>query len=144
VTRARIRALAIAFARAAGLALAVFAVALAALWATTDLDLARFVRPDDALTITDRHGAPLRYQRAGGQDRRWVELDAISPHLIDAVIAVEDHRFYEHEGVDALAIARAALTSWWPGRRVSGASTSTQQLVKSVYGRPRGLADKPI
>ncbi len=129
--------------RAAGLALALAAVGVAALWAVTDVDRARFVRPADALTIADRSGEPLRHVRPDGHDRRWVALDEISPHLIDAVIAVEDHRFYEHEGVDAWAMARSALTSWWPGRRVSGASTITQQLVKRAYGRPHGLWDKP-
>lgn len=141
MTRAR-RTLVLA-ARIAGLALALFAVALAALWAVTDVDRARFVRPADAVTLTDRSGEALRHVRSEGHDRRWVELDEISPHLIDAVIAVEDRRFYEHEGVDPRAMARAALTSWWPGRRASGASTITQQLVKRVYGRPHGLWDKP-
>lgn len=141
MTRAR-RTLVIA-GRAAGLVLALSAVAIAALWAVTDVDRARFVRPADSITITDRSGEPLRQVRSEGYDRRWVSLDRISPHLVDAVIAVEDRRFYEHEGVDARAVARAALTSWWPGRRASGASTITQQLVKRVYGRPHGLWDKP-
>src|SRR5690606_11478802 len=81
--------------------------------------------------------------RSAGRDRRWMELDAISPHLVDAIVAVEDQRFFEHAAVDHVASGRAALTSWWPGRRASGASTITQQLVKLVYGRPHGLWSKP-
>ncbi len=126
-----------------GIGVGAFAVGLAALWAVTDVDRARFVRPDDSLTVVDRSGTPLRQQRVDGSDRRWVELSEVSPHLIDAIIAVEDQRFDEHEGVDPRAMARALFTSWWPGRRASGASTITQQLVKSVYGRPRGMWDKP-
>ncbi len=141
MTRAR-RALVIA-GRAAGLLLALLAVAIAALWAATDVDLARFVRPPDSIAIVDRSGEPLRQVRPDGYDRRWVSLERVSPHLVGAVIAVEDQRFYQHEGVDARAVVRAALTSFWPGRRASGASTITQQLVKTVYGRPRGLWDKP-
>lgn len=128
---------------AASFGLVALTLGVAALHLTTDLDRARFVRPDDACTIADRHGTALRHQRVDGFDRRWVELDAISPHLIDAVVAVEDQRFLEHGGIDPRALARAALTSWWPGRRLSGASTLTQQLVKAVYGRPGGLWDKP-
>lgn len=130
-------------ARALGIATALSAAAIAVLFATTDVERARFARPDDALTITDRHGTPLRHHRPDRHDRRWVELDAISPHLVDAVLAVEDDRFREHPGVDARATARAALSFVLPGRRVSGGSTITQQVVKLVYGRPDGLLDKP-
>ena len=103
---------------------AAFAVGLAALWAVTDVDRARFVRPDDSVTVVDRSGAPLRQERVDGHDRRWVELDDVSPHLIDAIIAVEDQRFYEHEGVDPQAMGRALATSWWPGRRAGGRTRS--------------------
>lgn len=129
--------------RSLALVSAGLALVLATLWTSADIDRARFVRPDDAITFTDRHGAPLRQHRSAGRDRRWVELDAISPHLVDAIVAVEDQRFFEHAGVDHVAFVRAALTSWWPGRRASGASTITQQLVKLVYGRPHGLWSKP-
>lgn len=139
----RIRRLVVLAGRVLAVGAAGAALALAVSWATTDVERARFVRPDDAITFTDRHGAPLRQHRSRGEDRRWVELDDISPHLVDAVVSVEDQRFFEHGGVDVRALARAVLTSWWPGRRASGASTITQQLVKSVYGRPRGLWDKP-
>ena len=113
------------------------------LWATTDVERERFARPEDALTVADRHGTPLRHHRPDGHDRRWVELDAISPTLIDAVLAVEDDRFREHGGVDARATGRALLSFALPGRRLSGGSTITQQVVKLVYGRPSGLFSKP-
>ncbi len=141
--KARLRCWSRVLARVAGTAAAVLAVALAALWASTDVDPERFVRPEDAVTFTDRYGVPLRHHRPDGEDRRWVPLREVSPHLIDAVIAVEDQRFRDHEGVDARAVVRAALTWALPGRRVSGASTLTQQLVKRVYGRPHGLWSKP-
>jgi penicillin-binding protein 1C len=141
--KARLRRIALWTARATAVLVAVLAVAVTALWATTDLDRARFVRPDDAVSITDRHGVPLRYHRPDGEDRRWVELSAISPHLIDAILAVEDSRFREHEGVDVRATVRALFTWALPDRRTSGASTITQQLVKRVYGRPHGLWSKP-
>ncbi|GAB5541784.1 MAG: hypothetical protein SangKO_015440 [Sandaracinaceae bacterium] len=126
------------------LALAVGAAALVAYLATTtEVERARFERPRDAVTITDRHGTPLRHERSDGRDRRWVSLGQVSPHLVDAVLAVEDQRFHSHGGVDLRATARAGLSFALPGRRVSGASTITQQLIKLTHGRPDGLWDKP-
>jgi len=118
-------------------------LAFAGLWLTTDVERARFAHPDDALTVTDRHGTALRRYRPDGEDRRWVGLIEVSPHLIDAVLAVEDDRFREHPGVDARATLRALLSFALPGRRLSGGSTITQQTVKLVYGRPHGLWSKP-
>ncbi|MEQ8455967.1 MAG: transglycosylase domain-containing protein [Sandaracinaceae bacterium] len=126
------------------LSLAVGTAALVAYLATTtEVERARFERPRDAVTITDRHGTPLRHERSDGRDRRWVSLDQVSPHVVDAVLAVEDQRFRSHGGVDLRATARAGLSFALPGRRVSGASTITQQLIKLTHGRPDGLWDKP-
>src|SRR3712207_2261259 len=69
----------------------------------------------------------------GVQNRFVVGLDEIDPALHDAVIAIEDHRFYDHRGVDLEAIGRAA------GENISnlsvrqGGSTITQQLIKNTY-----------
>lgn len=108
------------------------------------IDRGRFTRSRDAFAVTDRHGAPLRQARVDGVDRRWVDLREVSPNLVDAVLAAEDARFFEHHGVDGFAMMRALVTSVNPWRRTSGASTITQQLVKRVYGRPHGLWSKPI
>lgn len=76
-------------------------------------------------------------------DRRWIEIDQISPHMLDAVLSVEDDRFHNHRGVDVRALARALIFAILPGRPFSGASTITQQVVKLIYGRPNGLLSKP-
>ncbi|MCA9610329.1 MAG: transglycosylase domain-containing protein, partial [Myxococcales bacterium] len=110
-------------ARALGVTAALAAVAFGLLWITTDVERARFAHPADALTVTDRHGTPLRHHRPDGHDRRWVALDDVSPHLIDAVLAVEDTRYREHAGVDVRGTGRALLSFALPGRRVSGGST---------------------
>jgi penicillin-binding protein 1C len=138
-----LRRIAAMFAKALAFVSAAAILALGVLWASTDLDAERFARPEDGVTIADRNGTPLRHHRPNGVDRRWVPLDGVSPHLIGAIVAVEDHRFYAHRGVDPRSIARASLSAVLPGRRLSGASTITQQLVKRVYGRPHGLWDKP-
>ena len=53
--------------------------------------------------------------------------------MVDAVIATEDHDFYNHPGVDLMGIARAAYTDLIKRSTVQGASTITEQLVKNVY-----------
>ena len=108
------------------------------------VDRTDFVQPASSLTITDRAGVPLRLTRPDGEDRRWVRLAEISPHLIDAFVAVEDARFAEHDGVDLLASGRALVSVFVPGMRLSGGSTLTQQTVKLTYGRPHGLWSKPL
>ena len=108
------------------------------------IDEARFARPTDAFDVVDRHGEVLRHARVSGIDRRWVELRDVDPKLLDAFIAAEDGRFRSHNGVDGLAVARAALTALRPWGRRSGASTITQQVVKLVYGRPLGPLSKAL
>ena len=58
-------------------------------------------------------------------------LDAISPFLVDATVATEDSRFYEHNGVDLFGIARAVISNLFGGE-LEGASTITQQLVRNT------------
>ena len=76
-------------------------------------------------------------------DRRVVTLDAISPHVVDAVVANEDERFYEHDGVDPLSLLRAVVTNIRTGGIAQGGSTLTQQYVKNAYvGSQRTLLRK--
>jgi penicillin-binding protein 1A len=63
----------------------------------------------------------------------YVTLDQFPDHLIDAVIATEDRRFFEHNGIDLRGIARAALSNMRAGEVVQGGSTITQQLIKILY-----------
>lgn len=67
------------------------------------------------------------------QDREEIALEAMSPHIINAAIAGEDRRFYEHHGVDVNSVMRAALGNVIAGGIESGASTLTMQLVKNTY-----------
>ena len=69
----------------------------------------------------------------GTENRTIVPLDSIPLHLQQATIAIEDERYYEHDGVDYEAIGRAAVTDVSQGRLAEGGSTITQQLVKKVY-----------
>lgn len=76
-------------------------------------------------------------------DRQLVALADVPPVLVDAIIAVEDQSFYEHNGIHVWRIAGAMLANLRAGRVVQGASTLTQQLVKNFYlTRERTLTRK--
>lgn len=67
------------------------------------------------------------------ENKRYVPLDKIPESLQQAVISVEDGRFYEHWGFDITGIARASLVNLQYGEVKEGASTITQQLVKNLF-----------
>ena len=68
---------------------------------------------------------------SSGENRIYATLDQIPLHLQQAVIAIEDERFYEHEGIDIKGIFRALATNLTTGEFSEGASTITQQLIKN-------------
>lgn len=68
-----------------------------------------------------------------GQKRYWIPLEEISPHMVDAVLAVEDRDFYEHGGFDYKRIAGAALADIKAMAKVQGASTITQQYARNLF-----------
>ncbi len=79
----------------------------------------------------------------GSSGARFVQLDEISPLLVDAVIATEDSRFRHHFGIDPIGLARAAVDNVRAGEVVAGGSTITQQLAKNLYLTPeRSFARK--
>jgi 1A family penicillin-binding protein len=67
------------------------------------------------------------------EHRRDVPIRRISPHLLHAVLAVEDHRFARHSGIDPLAIARAIFRNVRHRELREGASTITQQLARTLF-----------
>ncbi len=69
----------------------------------------------------------------GVQNRFVVGLDDIDPTLREAVVAIEDHRFYDHRGLDFEAIGRAAVENAKSLSIQEGGSTITQQLIKNTY-----------
>jgi len=114
------------------------AVALwAGVWVALPLPSALTSPPRVAsLTLEDRNGLVLRSTRAGdGSLQRWLSLAEIDPDLLEAFVAGEDHRFYEHHGVDARAVGRALKDNLRARRVRSGASTITMQLARLL--RPR-------
>ena len=83
-----------------------------------------------------RSGEPVAIGNLRGNAREWrvpVSLDDIPPHLVDAVLSVEDQRFFDHEGIDFRRIAGAFVANVKAGGVAQGGSTITQQLVKNLY-----------
>ena len=70
------------------------------------------------------------------EQRIEVPLSRVSKHLIQALIAVEDQRFYDHSGIDIVRVAGAALTNVRRGRAAQGGSTLTQQLARQSFLTP--------
>ncbi len=96
----------------------------------TDLSALDELTLPTACRVLDRNGDAID---SFYFERRWiVPLDELPAHLIDAVIASEDSRFWEHRGVDVRGVARAGFANLLAGRRVQGGSTITQQVVKNL------------
>lgn len=92
-----------------------------------------------------RNGVPAHVFLAA--DERWripVTRDDVDPAYVEALVRFEDKRFFEHSGVDPLAIARAVWLNVSVGRRTSGASTLTMQLVRVLEPRPRTYVSKVV
>jgi penicillin-binding protein 1B len=73
----------------------------------------------------------------GGEEHRPVRLGDVPLVVLNAVLAAEDHRFFEHAGLDARGMLRAAWTNFRAGRVLQGGSTITQQLIKNRLLGPR-------
>ncbi|MEM9669886.1 MAG: penicillin-binding protein 1C [Pseudomonadota bacterium] len=98
-----------------------------------------------SVMVSDRRGKPLRaFPTEEGRWRFAATLDEIDPLFIEALLHVEDKRFYSHMGVDWLAMVRAAVTSAGAGRIVSGGSTITMQTARLLEPRNRTIPSKLI
>lgn len=71
------------------------------------------------------------------QVREWVPLSDMPPFIVEAVLSVEDHRFFSHAGIDPIAIGRAVWRNLTSGVVVQGGSTITQQLAKNLFYSPQ-------
>jgi penicillin-binding protein 1C len=93
----------------------------------------RDLRADSSMNLTDRNGVQLRRNLSVREGvNRWVTLQDAPLVLRQAVLTAEDKRFYYHPGTDPIAIARATRDNIQAGHVVSGASTITQQLLRTL------------
>ncbi|PKN87258.1 MAG: hypothetical protein CVU45_08055, partial [Chloroflexi bacterium HGW-Chloroflexi-7] len=86
----------------------------------------------------DRNGQLLYEMIDPNAGRRtYIPIDQISPSLIAATIAIEDKEYYNHPGFDVFALLRALIQNYTSGEVVSGASTITQQLARTLFFTPQ-------
>lgn len=95
-----------------------------------------------ASQLFDVQGRPIA--KFYTENRIEVPLSEISQDLQNAVVAVEDYRFFEHFGVDPVAVIRALVRNMQAGRVVEGGSTITQQLAKNLYLTPERTMQRKI
>ncbi|MBV2183569.1 MAG: transglycosylase domain-containing protein, partial [Rhizobium sp.] len=86
---------------------------------------------DFAVTFLDRYGNLIGHR--GIIHENSVPIDELPDHLIKAVLATEDRRFFEHFGIDFLGLMRAMTENAKAGTVVQGGSTLTQQLAKNLF-----------
>lgn len=100
-----------------------------------ELSLTSIVYAADGSVIAEWHET---------EDRILVEFADLPVHLLNAVVAIEDQRFWSHQGVDLRAIARALVADANAGAIVQGGSTITQQYIKNVVLTPEVTIDRKI
>jgi len=96
-----------------------------------DADKVINYQPDLSSTILDRNGQHLAYVFKD-RHRLYAKYDDMPSYLIEALVAIEDTRFFEHDGVNVDAIIRAIVKDIQAGAFVEGGSTLTQQLIKNT------------
>jgi penicillin-binding protein 1A len=125
------------------------AVGVAALWAFTVLPRSlpnvaalETVQPIQGTRIYDDNDELIT--EFHGERRIFVPLAQVPHALRDAILATEDHRFYQHWGIDPIGIGRAIWQNYRRGRVVEGGSTITQQLTKVLFLTPDKSLERKI
>ena len=123
--------------RLAGIAGVLMAIAVS-LWMSSAWQRAMLIAPPATLYLEDRNGRFLGEVGASKDDEYgyWPLAD-LPPRVAAATLAVEDHRFYGHPGVDPIAVARAFWQNIRTGKRLSGASTLAMQVTRMQFPGPR-------
>jgi len=87
-------------------------------------------REGGSVTMVDASGEVFAWR---GQQYGLARADSVSPHLVHAIVATEDRRFYRHFGVDLRGTARAAVVNLRAGQTVQGGSSLSQQVAKLIW-----------
>ncbi|MDF1779397.1 MAG: transglycosylase domain-containing protein [Rhizobiaceae bacterium] len=92
--------------------------------------------------ILSANGKSMANRGATGGEA--LTLARMSPYIPQAVVAIEDRRFYSHFGVDPIGLARAMISNVIAGRMVQGGSTLTQQLAKNLFLSPERTLERKV
>jgi len=106
------------------------------------IELAHLDARSQATIVFDRHGRPAFSYFV--EQRIDVPLERVSPRMVEALLAVEDRRFFRHRGLDPVRIVAAAWRNLEAGRIVEGGSTLTQQLVRVARLSPERTFERKI
>ena len=102
-----------------------------------------YYNPPLSARFYDRNGnlIAVKYKN---ENRFYVKYDDIPGRVIETLIATEDTSFFEHEGINFNAILRALIKDIKAGKKVEGASTITQQLVRNIYLNRKKTIDRKL
>lgn len=115
---------------------ALIAIAAALIYpALPDLDALTDYQPKLPLRVYSEEGALIA--EFGEERRAYVKIENVPKNMKDAVLAIEDRRFYQHGGIDAKGVLRAIKNNV-TGRAHEGASTITMQVAKNFFTSPNG------
>nr|WP_246513427.1 penicillin-binding protein 1A [Azospirillum picis] len=114
-------------------------------WFALDLpDISKVAQFERRASITVLAADGSEFARFGDLHGTTLSVADLPPHLVEAVLAIEDRRFYSHFGIDPLGLARAVYVNWRSGRAVQGGSTITQQLAKNLFLTPEKSLKRKI
>ena len=116
---------------AVGAAIAITIAVVIAWRQLPPIDALKDYKPRMAMQIYSADGEMIG--EFGEERRKPVNINEVPDHLKKALLAIEDARFYEHDGVDYYGLARAFVNNLIPGGGKQGASTITQQLAKNFF-----------
>lgn len=105
-------------------------------------DLSKIDDVAERSAVFDANGELYSY--FGGENRLVVPLSSVSKHFIDALLAREDSRFWQHHGIDFRGMTRALLANAHAGQTKQGASTITQQLARNACGLGERSFDRKL
>ena len=106
-------------------------------WFALDLpDISKVAQFERRASVTVLAADGTEFARFGDLHGTTLSVKDLPPNLVNAVLAIEDRRFYYHFGVDPIGLARALYVNWRSGRSAQGGSTITQQLAKNLFLTP--------
>lgn len=118
--------------------------ALVAFYAYDMPDVKQIAQPERRPAITLLADDGTVFARYGDIQGQRVSVKDVPPHLIQAILAIEDRRFYDHFGLDVFGLARAFFNNMKAGRVVQGGSTLTQQLAKNLFLTPERTTRRKV